>query len=271
MIVDRINEYLSSKETKLDENLRYEIEKLSGSVFKRQFMTDEKPLEAGKIRLSACGKCVRQQAYTFHAFEKKGKEMDSRAKIIFWTGDLSENTIVGLAKLAGVPLLCTGLQQLPVKLPLGESVIEGHPDGMLLHNKELFLVEIKSMSSFSFKRFEDGYVDPSYIAQMNAYMECLGLKRCIMVALNKDNGIMQERLIEKDEAVITKIRETLKAVIDSQPNDLPEAPEEYDKDAKGLYPWNCLYCAYWGHCRENAEKVLVRNSYKLKEKETTDE
>ena len=268
MIVDRINDYLSGKEVVVNEALRYEIEKFSGSVFKRQFMTEEQPVTQGKIRLSGCGKCVRQLAYGYHGMEKKGKEMDSRAKIIFWAGDLTELTCIGLARLAGVNLIATGLNQVTVTLPVNGSIIEGHPDGMLLHNKELFLIEIKSMSSFSFRRFEDGYIDPSYICQVQSYMHCLGLSRCVFVALNKDNGVMQERIIEKDEQVLEKIRGTIKAVLHSTPEELPEPPEEFNKDAKGIYPWNCLYCAYWGHCRTNAEKVLVRNSYKLKEKET---
>jgi len=271
MIVDKINAYLSGKDVVMNEVLRYEMEKLCGSIFKRQFMTEEAPAEAGKIRLSGCGKCVRQLAYTYHGIERKGKEMDSRAKQIFFAGDLVELAVIGVGRLAGCEMIATGLSQITVKLPVNGSVIEGHPDGMLLHNKELFLIEIKSMSSFSFKRFEEGYIDPSYIAQVNAYMECLGLKRCVFVAMNKDNGILQERIIERDEEVVKRVRETIYTVLHSTPDELPEPPEEYSPDAKGHYPWNCLYCAYWGHCRPNAEKVLVRNSYKLKEKEKSDE
>jgi hypothetical protein len=271
MIVDKINEYLSKKESVLDESLRYEVERLAGWCFKRQFMTDESPASKGKIRLSSCGKCPRQVAYAFHGIEKKGKESDSRAKIIFWTGDLSELTVTALAKLAGCVITGTGLNQITVKLPVNGSVIEGHPDGILIHEKELYLLEIKSMSSFSFARFERGELDSGYVAQMNAYMECLGLKKCVMVALNKDNGIMGERVVEKDEAVVEKIRTNLKAVLHSTPETLPPPPAELNPNADGFFSWVCLYCSYWGHCRPNAEKVLVKNSYKLQEKQTKEE
>jgi hypothetical protein len=266
MIVDKINEYLSKKESVADESLRYEVEKLAGWCFKRQFMTDEQPVIKGKIRLSSAGKCPRQVAYAFHGIEKKGKESDSRAKIIFWTGDLSELTVVALAKLAGCVLMGTGLNQITVKLPVNGSVIEGHPDGVLIHDKEQYLLEIKSMSSFSFARFERGEIDDGYIAQMNAYMECLGLKKCVLVALNKDNGIMGEKVIEKDDSVVEKIRANIKAVLHSTPEQLPPPPPELAPNNDGFYPWVCLYCSYWGHCRTNAEKVLIKNSYKLKEK-----
>jgi len=267
MIVDKINTYLSQRETTLDESLRYEVEKLAGWCFKRQFMTDESPVTKGKIRLSSCGKCPRQVAYAFHGIEKNGKETDSRAKIIFWTGDLAELTITGLAKLAGCCITATGLNQITVKLPVNGSVIEGHPDGLFLHEKELYLLEVKSMSSFSFARFEKGEIDEGYRAQINAYMECLGLQKCVLVALNKDNGILAERVVEKDEKIVSKIRENIKAVLHSTPEDLPPPPKELDPDPKGFFSWVCLYCSYWGHCRPDAEKVLVRNSYKLKLKE----
>jgi hypothetical protein len=94
-------------------------------------------------------------------------------------------------------------------------------------------------------------------------MEALGLSKCVFVALNKESGVMNERIIEKDPAVVEKIREALKTVLHSTPDNLPEAP--YVPNEKGLYPWQCLYCAWWGKCHPTAEKVLVGSSYKLKE------
>ena len=83
MIVDKINEYLSNNNLLLDEALRYEVEKLAGATFKRQFMDNEERDSKGKIYFSSVGRCSRQVAYQFHGFEKKGKEIDGRAKLIF--------------------------------------------------------------------------------------------------------------------------------------------------------------------------------------------
>lgn len=266
MIVDKINAYLSQQGKTLDDSLRLEVEKLAGSVFKRQFMTADEEVSKGLIRLSAVGRCTRQVAYAFHGFEKAGKEIDARAKVVFWTGDLAELTVVALAKLAGCTLMATGLQQIAVKFAVNGATISGHPDGILLADKRLHLVEVKSMSSFSFERFEKGYLDPSYIAQYNAYLEALGLDAVVYVALNKDAGVLSEKVFFKDNAVVAKIRANIQTVLHSTPENLPAAPSEYDKDEKGIYPWNCRYCAYWKHCRPNAEEVLVKNAYKLKEK-----
>jgi hypothetical protein len=264
MIVEKIADYLAGKKV-TDESVRYEVEKIAGAVFKRQFMTDDEPAPKGRIRLSSVGRCQRQTAYAFHGIEKSGKEIDARAKVVFWTGDLTELTVVNLAKLAGVNVVATGLQQLKIQLPVNGSMISGHPDGIVFEDKGVYLLEVKSMSSFSYKKFEDGVIDETYIAQVNAYMEALGLSRCIFIALNKDSGVLMERVIDKDPNVVNKIRETIKTILHSTPESLPEAPKEYGPDVKGFYAWQCLYCAYWKRCRPNAGLVLEKNRYKLKE------
>ena len=159
MIADKIAEYLGKNEPILNESIRYEVEKLAGYSFKRQFMTEEAPVSKGQIRLSASGRCPRQNAYAFHGFEKNGNELDGRARITFAMGDYSENLLVNLAKLAGVNLMAVGLQQDEILFNANGSIVKGHPDGYMWHEDEIWLVEFKSMSSFSFARFERGEID----------------------------------------------------------------------------------------------------------------
>ena len=264
MIVDKIYSYLNGEGVTIDEALRYEVEKLAGVSFKRQFMTEEKDSAPGVLRLSAAGKCARQLAYGYHGLEKKGKEIDGRAKMIFFQGDLTENMLLSIAKLAGCNLVGTGLNQGRVKLLVGEKEIEGHPDGLLLAVGEIFLVEFKSMSSYSFERFEKGYIDDSYKAQINAYMHALGVSRCVFVGFNKDSGVLHEMVIVKDQDIVDFVIKNLESVLVSTPEKLPDPA--YKVDEKGVYPWQCLYCSWFAICRPNAEKVLVGKSYKLKEK-----
>lgn len=264
MIVDKIYTYLSQEGKTLDEALRYEVEKLAGVSFKRQFMTEENGVSKGVLRLSSAGKCARQLAYGYHGFEKKGKEIDARAKIIFFQGDLVELMLASIAKLSGCNLTATGLNQATVELPVNGGFIKGHTDGLLIEPGEILLVEFKSMSSYAFERFQDGFIDDSYIAQYNSYMAAMGLKRCVFIGLNKDSGILHEMVIHRDEEIVDKCRQNLLTVIKSTPENLPD--QAYQPDEKGMLPWQCTYCAYWGICRPNAEKVLVRNAWKLKEK-----
>lgn len=264
MIIDKIYSYLSQQGKTLDELLKYEVEKLAGVSFKRQFMTEENGASKGVLRLSSAGKCARQLAYGYHGFEKKGKEIDARAKIIFFQGDLTELMLASIAKLAGCNLAATGLHQATVKFAVNGQFVEGHTDGLLIEPGEILLAEYKSMSSYAFERFEQGFIDDSYIAQYNTYLSSLGIMRCVFVGHNKDNGMLHEMVITRDENIVTKTRENLLRVIKSTPESLPE--RAYGPDEKNMLPWQCSYCAYWGWCWPNAEKILVKNSWKLKVK-----
>lgn len=265
MIVDKILKYLSEGQLQINEALKHEVERIAGYSFVRQFMTEEDSDTKGKLRMSSCGKCPRQLAYAFHGYEKKGKELDARAKLIFFAGDLCELVITNLAKLAGVVMTATGLNQLTLTGKVGKTDVTGHPDGMVLHDGKWYLFECKSMADYAFEKFQkDGYLDDSYVAQCNIYMHKLDLDACVVVGYDKNSGVMHEIILKKDPEVVKRAIANLTAVAESSPEKLPEAPEAYNPDDKGFYPWQCLYCAYWGWCRVDAEKVLVRNSYKLK-------
>lgn len=263
MIADKINEYLSKNETTINEHLAYQIEKLAGFAFRRQFMTEGSD-RSGIISLSSAGKCPRQIAYSYLGFEKNGKELDGRGRITFFQGDLVELTLMTLARLAGCPIVATGLNQIKVSVKIGDKEVDGHPDGFLISDDGARLVECKSMSSYAFERFENEEIDDAYYAQINMYLEAVNLDECIMIAMNKDNAIVKERIVYRDPIIINKLKEKLAALLIITKETMPSPPAEFNADAKGYFPWNCLYCAYWGHCRVGAQRVLVGKSYKLK-------
>ena len=265
MIVDKVNKYLSSNNLISDESISYEVARLSSWVFKRQFMGSKEDDGQGKIYLSGAGKCARQLAYAYHGIEKKGKEMDSRSKIVFFQGDLTELMIVSIAKLAGCNIIATGLNQGVVKFPVNGREVEGHPDGLLLESGEILLVELKSMSSYGFKDFQGGVIDENYLAQVNCYMEALDIRRCVFIGLNKDSGVLHEMVLTKDEAIVKNCRENLLSVLNSTKEKLPK-PKFKANEKTGFLPWQCRYCSHFGICKPNAKLVLVGNAYKLCEK-----
>jgi hypothetical protein len=264
MIVDKIQKYLTENDLILDEQIRYNVEKLAGWTFKRQFMDNSERELKGKLYISAAGKCARQLAYGFHGFEKAGKEMDARSKLIFWMGDLVELTVVNLAKLAGVQILASGFDQMTVTMDIDGFKVNGHPDGIVWDNGRPILFECKSMSSFRFEDFERGCLTEDYLYQINCYMFCLGIDKAVVVGVNKDSGVLYENVYVRDDKIVQDAQINMKRVLDSTHDNLPEP--KYEANAKKEYPWQCLYCSYWCHCKPNAEKVLVKNSYKLVEK-----
>lgn len=258
MIVDKINAFLNDEGKAINEAILTEVAQLARYSFDRQFGKRDK--HAKTLRLSSIGKCVRQQAYNILGFEENGKEIDARAKMVFFQGDLTELAIVILAKAAGCNLSKTGLEQMTIKI----EGIEGHPDGII--NKDT-LLEVKSMSSYSFENFQNQQIDESYHYQCNGYMHALGLEQTCIVGLNKDAGVLHEWIIKKDQTIVDDIIRRIGSLRTVTPDTLPDRP--YEPNAKGFLPWQCLYCGFWKTCWPQATRVLVSNRYKLKTDENT--
>lgn len=255
MVVDRINSYLSSTGATVNEAILSDVANMARWAFAKQFGKREE--QARTLRLSSIGRCVRQQAYKLLNFEENGKEIDARARMVFFMGDLTELSVVALAKAAGCDISATGDKQQSVNI---EGIV-GHPDGLLHDSGKTYLLEVKSMSSFSFKEFERGTIDDGYRYQCNAYMEALKLDTCVIVALNKDAGVLAEQTISKDLVIVGDISERIAFLKACTPASLP--PRPYHSDDRGFLPWQCLYCPFWGTCWPDAQKILVSNRYKL--------
>jgi CRISPR/Cas system-associated exonuclease Cas4 (RecB family) len=283
MIVDKINQYLSTTGKTVDEAILKEVSDLAAFAFQRQFGVREERDQKTPY-FSSIGKCLRQQAYKLLKFEENGKEMDSRSKMVFFQGDMAELAVIQVAKQAGCNISVGGSDQESIEV----DGMRGRPDG-ILHDagqtqptkedlrdaEELgeltfearppqdYVVEVKSMSSFSFRDFERGVVDDGYRYQCNAAMLALKLNKTVIVGLNKDSGVLHEMVISRDEKIIEDIAERLDTLKKATKEDLPYRP--YQPDAAGFYPWQCRYCAFFKTCLPNAELVLVKNAYKLKE------
>lgn len=255
MIVDRIHKFLDSTSQTVDEAIVNDVGLLSKIAFARQFLKrEDKPKT---LRLSSIGRCTRQQAYNLLGYEENGKGIDSRARMVFFMGDLTEIAVIQLARAAGCVIENVGQDQFLAVL----DEVNGHPDGIIIEDGVKYLLEVKSMSSYGFGEFERGVLDEGYRYQINAYLEALKLGKCAVVALNKDAGVLAEMMVSKDEAIVADIRlriKTLKAVTKES---LP--PRPYTTNDKGFLPWNCTYCSHWITCWPDAQKILVSGRYKL--------
>ena len=264
MIVNLINEFLSKEGQTLDDALLQDVGKLAQNAFRRQFGVREVRSTLG---LSSIGQCLRKQAYKALGYAENGKELDSRAKIVFFMGDLTEMAVLQLARAAGVAITDYGENQASVEI----DGIVGHPDALGTIAGTKYLIEVKSMSSYGFKEFEKGQLDEAYRYQCNAYMKATGMEQCVIIALNKDAGVLGEMVIERDPLIITDIEQRIRLLKNATQENLPD--RAYKPDEKGWLPWNCLYCGHHGTCWPKAQKILVSNRYKLAiqpEKEATE-
>ena len=263
MIVDRINQYLSTEGKEVSQAILEEVSQLAAASFAGKFGKRES-FEQKNPWMSSIGKCMRQQAYKLLKFPEDGKTIDSRALMVFFMGDMAEIAIIQLAKTAGCEITADGKAQERIEY----CGVTGRADGVLWEKEAAYLVEAKSMSSFSFKEFERGIIDEAYRYQINAGMAALKLSAAVVVGLNKDAGVLAEKTFTRDEAIVKNIEGRAAVLKTVTKETLPE--RGYTPNEKtGFYPWQCLYCAYHRICLPEAEKVVVSGKYKLKMKKET--
>lgn len=253
MIVDKIYEMLdeipnSNTELKIPDHLLKEFLDGCGNAVMRQFTKRE---EKQSIRLSAIGKCLKQQAFTL--LGEKGEDLQPRSRFTFFFGDLIEEIVIFLAKMARVNIHS---EQKEVVL----DEIKGHIDGIVDIEGNRYIFECKSMADFSFKEFkENGMSDDwGYISQINAYMEALAINNAILVGINKNTGHMWEQIFKKDDSIVSCIYSNIQDLKGIQKN--PELLNKLEsispidetfrnkKTGNKVLSVTCSYCKYKKSC-----------------------
>ncbi len=259
MIKEKIYSLLDLNESlPIPENIIAEFSEAIAYGLKRQIFF-EKSVQKN-LRVSALGKCLRQQFYSIKGYE--GEVINPRTKMTFLFGDIVEAVVVTLAKASGVELI---EQQKEVDV----DGVKGHIDGLIKTEDGIYLFECKSMADASFKNLTSSGLsdDFGYLTQVNMYMYALGLDRAYLVAVNKNTGHIEEVEIPRDEDLIEKTLNNISVLRSCLESDnLP--PRKYEpvleKSKRGhagrmILPIPCSYCAYKNFCWENLQQDFKNN------------
>lgn len=198
--------------------------------------------EKNSLRLSNLGKpCLRQLWYSINTPEL-GEKLSGAARIKFLIGDITEYVILFLAELSGHKV--TDFQK-EVKL----HGVRGHIDARL----DGELVDVKSASPYSFKKFENGLraEDDSfgYLGQLGSYGAVDRDKRAHFLVLDKVLGKLHldtHTLPEVDYE--ERIRQTEIALEKSEPPErgFEDIPDGLSGNRKLCV--NCSYCEFKDTC-----------------------
>jgi hypothetical protein len=135
----------------------------------------------GRLRLSGIGKPDRQIYNGYHGVE--GEPLRGATYIKFLYGHLVEGMLLALTRLSG-HTVTDEQKEVSVEGVLGH--IDGRIDGVLM--------DVKSCSSFGFKKFRDNTLhidDPfGYIAQLKSYAYAEGDTSYGWLAMDKQNGTL---------------------------------------------------------------------------------
>jgi CRISPR-associated protein Cas4 len=206
MIIEKIDEFYNSKQSSKERTAFY---------------------------ISDAGKCPRAIWFAMKDYPKKAT--DARTHRIFEHGDHTHMRIMGVLFSLG---LATAVE---VGIPESE-VIHGRADAIVSVKGEPYVVELKSVNSFKFRK---GEADADHLKQLQLYMHFFKIKKGLLIYENKDNQELKEFLVEYNEDFAKKILESFEQLKENVvKNIIPPVPE-------GIEHWRCEYCPYLESC-ENA-------------------
>jgi len=223
-----------------------------------------------ELTISSLGHCGRQLAYRYHG--QPGLSLDARSIITLDTGTVLHHDIRRKirAALKGSCYRLWGFpKEIVAEVHVGPYTIPGHADGILKHighctkpgHKDK-LLEVKTMSEFSYRRFVNGEIEQSYLDQVYGYLDGLGLTEVLFLGLNKNTGEIHEEIRTLDKDRLKARLELHRQIFES--HNPEEIPTEHTPNSKGALPWQCNYCPFVLRCYEKqSPKKIWRHKYVL--------
>ncbi|MFH1445026.1 MAG: PD-(D/E)XK nuclease family protein [Nanoarchaeota archaeon] len=200
---------------------------------------EKKEKVLGKYYPSEVGTCLRKVWFSY----KKPKETDPGTLKIFHAGNILHDFVTDVLKSEKnnhVELLET---ELPFKIEIEDFLISGRIDNMILvrDKNEKIVVEVKSTKNVDFVK------EPhqSYVTQLQLYLYSLGLKKGVLLYVQKDNLKSKSFNVEYDEVEAKRILARFKKLHHHLKNDiLPDAEAKNYEELR----WLCNYCDYSEEC-----------------------
>ena len=200
-----------------------------------------------KLRMSNIGRKSRQLWFDTRAEDTQAENIPAHVFIKFLYGHLLEEIVLFLIRLSGHSV--TNEQK-----EVTVNGIKGHMDCVI----DGEVVDIKTASSYAFKKFKDGTLAEQdtfgYLAQLAGYEAAEGTNSGGFLALNKESGeLTLYRPDEFDKPNIKKrITEIKKLVKLDTPPELCYNPIPEGKAGNMKLPRECTYCRHKFECHKDS-------------------
>ena len=215
-----------------------------------------------KLRMSNIGKKDRQLWYNYNGYE--GEAFQPNTLIKFLYGHLIEEMVLALVKLSGHEV---SDEQKKVEVSGIKGSMDCKIDGLL--------VDVKSTSSYGFKKFKDGSLihdDPfGYIDQIKGYAHAEGADEFGWLAMDKTNGHLTLLKYDmKDEkapywtklnffSILSRIKQIKEIVKRNKPPQRCYEPEPDGASGNMKLGLGCSYCSYKYDCHPEVRTFLYSN------------
>ena len=203
------------------------------------------------LRMSNIGRPDRQLWYDVN-WTGELEQLQPSTLIKFMYGDVLEHLMLLFARQAGHVV---EFEQAEVEL----EGIEGHPDAVI----DGVVVDVKSASSYSFSKFENGTLlddgnDPfGYLGQLAAYVEAInpdadGAFLAVDKTLGKICLLKIPNEVLKQYAVRQRIEHIKEVVALPEPPPRCYEPKPEGKSGNFILATGCSYCNHKKHCWADA-------------------
>jgi hypothetical protein len=200
-----------------------------------------------KLRMSNIGRKSRQLWFDTRAEDTQSENIPAHVFIKFLYGHLLEEIVLFLIRLSGHTVTN---EQKEVKV----NGIKGHMDCVI----DGEVVDIKTASSYAFKKFKDGTLAEQdtfgYLAQLAGYEAAEGTNNGGFLALNKESGeLTLYRPDEFDKPNIKKRITDIKKIVKlDTPPELCYNPIPEGKSGNMKLPRECTYCRHKFECHKDS-------------------
>lgn len=224
---------------------------IGGEMAKATVKRDS-PRVKGKLWASDLGKkCLRQHWYNFNQPDK-GEKLNGHTKFKFLYGNVLEEAVLYYAEEAGHVVRDS---QREVEVEFKGWTIRGRIDGIV----DDVLIDVKSTSSYGFKRYKDGINNTNdsfgYLEQLGFYVNYndFGLPNndAGFIWIDKQNGhICYTPVQVPDKAHLEARAEAIIQAVDKDEKDVPRGynTKPYGKSGNQTLDIGCQYCSYKEHC-----------------------
>lgn len=234
-----------------------------------------KAMDNNIFRASSAGKCVRALAYQYHGFPSE--PMQARGVRVLRHGDIIEQAIDADCDLFtekyGIQLLTDRQLEGEYILPGTEQKVTCHIDGILKHEGEEIIVNIKTSADGGFAMAERGMFEYSHACQAHCEMKAINAKhgknitKALYYYYRKETSHDAEIVCQFDDVIMKEIEDRFRAVLSSTKDNLPERELDRHGGVKEEQGFPCSYCSYNQVCFPTRTVMIIKGKPYLCEKD----
>lgn len=212
------------------------------------YLENQKNKEQTRFYITDAGKCPRA---VFFKFKNAPREAtDPRIMRIFEHGENIHRSIFNILYRLKLGVVTE------VPIP-SQEIVSGRADAILCMGNENYLLDIKSINSMIFKKMDIAKEDNVF--QIQLYMHFFGIKKGILLYIDKDRQEMKEFFVNYDEALCKGLMDKFHALKGQvEQGIVPSRLADYPRN------WQCDYCAFKDICKRANGDALSWEDFKKK-------